>query len=542
MQGHHAAARALRRQGRLGEAIARYRAALAATPGAAVLQAEMAECLFAAGQAEAAVKALGQAVRLDPDNATHRGNLAMLLARKGDLAGAIDHARAAVRLAPKDGALRLRLARLLIAAGHPREAEAEALDATRRLPREAASWIALAGARLLDQRPNDAEAPSARALALAPNDAEALSLRTDLLLSLGRLAEAEATARLALKRQPTSLAALVALSKAKTFRPDDPDWPALAALLPSLGERSAEEAVKLHFASAKALEDMGRDDEAFAHYQAGNSLKGRGLPDELPALSAMVDSLERWTPKLRPVGEGDPLPVFIVGMPRSGTTLVEQILDRHRAIHGAGEILLFGERVVANGLGGYSADPQGLDPERLAALGADYRDRLRGLAPRAGRIINKTPGNWLHLGLIAAALPGARIIWCRRDPVDCCLSCFRNLFGQGHAWTTDLGRAGRYYRLQERLTGHWQAVLGDERMTAVDYEALVADPEAEARRLVAHLGLEWDEACLDHTRGGRAVTTLSQVQVRQPITDASVGRGRRFQTHLGPLLTALDGR
>jgi Sulfotransferase family len=238
--------------------------------------------------------------------------------------------------------------------------------------------------------------------------------------------------------------------------------------------------------------------------------------------------------------------VFIVGMPRSGTSLVEQILASHPAVHGAGELPDFDRlattATVANPAIALFPECIGrLTPAQLTAVGERYLARLRALAPEAQRVTDKMPINFRHLGLIRLALPQARIIHVRRDPVDTCLSCYSILFmgNQPHAY--ELGELGRYYHSYQRLMAHWRTVLPPDAMLEVDYEDVVADLEGQARRMVAYCGLDWDAACLSFHRTQRPVRTASAVQVRQPIYRDAIGRWRPAEVELRPLLDGLAG-
>jgi Sulfotransferase family len=234
------------------------------------------------------------------------------------------------------------------------------------------------------------------------------------------------------------------------------------------------------------------------------------------------------------------VPVFIIGMPRSGTSLVEQILASHPAIHGAGELPLFAG-LAANRFGadGAGLSSESATPETLRAIGADYLAGVCAAAPAAARITEKTPANFRFAGLIHLALPGARLIHVRRDPVDTCWSCFARSFENDQNHTYELGELGRYYRAYADLMAHWRSVIPEDAMIEVQYEALVDDLEGQARRLVAHCGLEWDAACLAFHRTRRAVHTASAAQVRQPIYRGSVGHGRSYLALLQKLVDAL---
>ena len=229
-------------------------------------------------------------------------------------------------------------------------------------------------------------------------------------------------------------------------------------------------------------------------------------------------------------------------MPRSGTSLVEQILASHPAVHGGGELDDLGaiiDRLPASLASSkpYPACIADADATMLRGVGARYVAGLRALAPAAARITDKMPANTRHIGLIRCLLPGARIVHCRRDPLDTCLSCFTTLFTIGQDFSYDLAELGGYYRVYDGLMAHWRAVVPD--MLDIDYEDVVADLEGQARRLVDFCGLDWDDACLDFDKTERIVRTASSAQVRRPIHDASVARWKRYEAHLGPLIEAL---
>ena len=231
-------------------------------------------------------------------------------------------------------------------------------------------------------------------------------------------------------------------------------------------------------------------------------------------------------------------------MPRSGTTLIEQILDSHPEVYGAGEINDL--QAAAFERGGATAAtlsaPESawrMRPEDFLGLGEAYLARLQSRSGSATRIVNKTNENFRHAGLIALALPQARIIHVRREPLDTCVSCFSTLFLEDLPYTYDLAELGRYYRAYEALMAHWRRVLPPGMMLEVRYEDVVADLEGEGRRILAHCGLDWDPRCLDFHKNDRSVRTASATQVRQPINARSVGRWRAYEPFLGPLIEAL---
>ena len=245
----------------------------------------------------------------------------------------------------------------------------------------------------------------------------------------------------------------------------------------------------------------------------------------------------------RDLGDPSMIPVFIVGMPRSGTTLVEQILASHPKVFGAGELSEFSKAVTSlgmpNGALSFPETVPGLSAEQLRQLGTSYLDAIEAAAPGAERITDKMPANFRFVGLIHLALPNARIIHMRRDPVDTCLSCFSLLFVGDLPYCYDLGELGRYYRAYQTLMEHWRQVLPAGVMLEVQYEEVVADVERQARQIVAYCGLEWDDACLAFYRTQRPIRTSSAAQVRQPIYRTSVGRWKPYRHLLQPLIKEL---
>jgi hypothetical protein len=237
------------------------------------------------------------------------------------------------------------------------------------------------------------------------------------------------------------------------------------------------------------------------------------------------------------------LPIFILGMPRSGTTLIEQIIASHPLVYGAGEVPVFHDVVSSmRGADGQTiAYPEvvpTLNPQAFRQIGARYIDELSRLAPSGERVTDKTPSNYYRVGLIHLALPEAKIIHSVRNPLDTCISCFSKLFNELY-YTYDLGELGRYYKRYERLMAHWRHVLPAHSILEVCYEDVIGDLEGQARRIIDYCGLPWDSRCLAFHKTNRPVRTASATQVRQPIYTTAVGRWRVYEEYLKPLLQAL---
>lgn len=304
---------------------------------------------------------------------------------------------------------------------------------------------------------------------------------------------------------------------------------------------SVEDRIAAEFALAKSLDDADRFDEAFSHYAEANLLfrqarASEGQQFDPNALRQQVDSsIETFTPEFFAAttgwGNSSEVPVFIVGMPRSSTSLVEQIVATHSQVFGAGELREIGQISAKLTL-----------PWEATAIRqfADlHLNRLQILGGGAERVVDKMPDNIFQLGLIAALFPAARVIICHRDARDTCLSCYFQKFATGNLFSYDLADCGKRYLETQRLVEHWQQVL-PLAMLDLHYEALVADLESESRRLIAFLGLEWEPACLDFHRTQRAVSTASSWQVLQPLFQRSLGRWQNYSQHLAPLLDALS--
>jgi Flp pilus assembly protein TadD len=414
-------------------------------------------------------------------------------------------------------------------------------------PEAFCNWgLALAELGRLD----DAEAKYRQAIQVRPRFDGAYNNLGLLLKARGRLAEARAAIEHAIRMAPGNISYYDNLAAVRPFVADDPYLAALEALAEDSTTPSIDDQIHLHFALAKAYENIDRPESAFRHLLRGNALKRQQMVyDEAEALGTM-DRLRElmgrgFIQARRGCGTPSPLPVFIVGMTRSGTTLIEQILASHPQVFGAGELQLFDQSAgaIRNTLPGSPPFPEMIScmsAEHFRALGALYLNRIAQQAPKAARITDKMTVNFLFAGLIHLALPDATIIHAVREPADTCVSCFATHFSAGHAHSYDLAELGRYHRHYRALMAHWHEVLPPGRIMDVHYEELVADLEGVARRIVSHCGLVWDVRCLDFSRTERPIRTASAAQARKPIYKDSVGRWRKYQAFLGPLLAELD--
>lgn len=536
---------ALQALGRAEEAVVWHERALALKPDDASVHNNLGAALQALGRHEAANAHYERALALDAASADLLVNRGKALHKLGRDEEAVAHYERAVALAPRDAGALNDLGNALQSLGRHGEAVARYEQALALQPDFAAAHGNLANSLHALERHGEAIAHYQAAMAAKPGNAVAHSNLGTALREMGRLAEARRAFEEAVALAPERAGFHLNLAQLKRFAQGDPQLPALEMLAQRAEGLPAEEQIELHFALAKARADLGEHAEAFRHLLQANALKRRSIAyDEAATLGQFERVRSVFTPALMraKAGLGDPstLPVFIVGMPRSGTSLVEQIAASHPDIHGAGELTEFPAAAKAS-VADFPDGVAALSGDGLRGLGARYLAGLAPRAPTARRITDKLPANFRFAGLIHLALPEARIIHVRRDPADTCVSCFATLFTAGQPFAYDLGELGRYYRAYEALVAHWRAVLPESAMLEIRYEDIVVDLEREARRIIAFCGLDWNPACLAFHATERPVRTASAAEVRQPIYQSSIGRWRSYGKELGPLFAALGG-
>ena len=387
-----------------------------------------------------------------------------------------------------------------------------------------------------------------KALAIAPDCADVFSNRGDALRALGKLEDAIGSFERAITLAPGNVSNLFNLATSRRVTADDPCLAAMKELALKADTLDVNSQIRLHFGLGKAFADIGDSQQSSRFFLKGNSLKRRQVDyDEAKQLALFNRIQKAFTRELmtekRGCGHPSCVPIFIIGMPRSGTTLLEQILASHGSVFGAGElqeIADIAERTKALQLEFPETIPH-ISREQLRRMGERYLHAVQRMAPSVERITDKMPANFLYLGLIHLILPNARIIHTIRDPRDTALSCFSILFSEGQLpFSYDLAELARYIQSYQKLMEHWRTVLPSHVMLEVQYEALVDDLEAEARRIVAHCGLQWNDACLAFHQTERIVRTASVTQVRQPLYRNSVGRWRNYEELLQPVLRELE--
>jgi tetratricopeptide (TPR) repeat protein len=540
---------ALRNLGRFEEAIAHYEKALELRPAYPDAHNNLGTALTKLGRHQAALAQFEKALAGNPNHVHAHINLGNALAALGRPQQAIAQYEKAIALDPRNVGPRKLFGHLLQQLGRLEEALAQYERAVVTAPADPEAHARLGRALLMLGRPEAAVPHYKQALALQPNLFEASSGLGTTLQALGRRDEAIRVFEQSIAMAPRKGSAYLNLAVATRLAADDPRFAAMQELARDIQSLDIESQICLRFALARVFADLGDHEESFQHLLEGNRLKRqRVVYDEASALESFDQVPKAFTAELLREKSwlGDPscVPVFIVGMPRSGTTLIEQILASHPKAFGAGEVRDFPRLVM--GIEGADGSQlrewvAALSGEQLRRLGESYVQAVRRLAPGAERIIDKLPANFARVGLIHLALPNARIIHIRRDPRDTALSCFSVLFAEAQEFSYDLAELGRFIRAYQALMEHWRQVLPQGVMLEVQYEDVVENLEGEARRIVAHCNLDWDDACLAFHKTQRSVLTASMNQVRQPIYRSSVGRWRDYERQLHPFLQALAG-
>jgi tetratricopeptide (TPR) repeat protein len=421
---------------------------------------------------------------------------------------------------------------------------AEAIGCFRRAaatgPKTSFGRLGAARALLTEDRDAEAERVLRRTLALDPTNAMAYDLLGNLLAEFGRFDEARDCFVRAIAIAPLMAGTYYDLVRCRPVTIADEGLLArMEAALATPGLEVAQR-LRVHLALGKAADDLGDHALAMRHFDAADSVRRNSASFDSAAFDTQINRLiARCTPELiaraPALGSGDATPVLIVGMPRSGTTLVEQIVSSHPEVDAGGELNFWNER----GAAWHQAGPAGANAPFIGQAAAEYLGVLRAIGPKAARVTDKMPFNFLWAGLIHLAFPRATIVHCRRAAIDTALSIHQTHFHPGLAFPTGGAELVAYFRSYRRLTDHWRRVLPPDRFIEVDYEELTRAPEPVIRRIIAGCGLAWDDACLCPERNPRAVKTPSKWQARQPIYRNSVERWRRYEPWLGPLRALL---
>jgi len=498
-------------------------------------------------QPDEAIKTLLSAIKINPNYAEAHCNI-------GTAFLALEHTdkaeigfKKALQLRPDYCEAHIGLARTLQEKKNLPAARALAEKALLLSPSNVSAHNLLGGIYTESGFPDKAKLAYSSALKIDSDSIPAFLGLGHLNMEQGDMCQAEESFQHALNLDKDNLGAHIALMQVKKATPDDAHFMHLISQAESIDSALDAKAISLHFALGKGYDDTKQYDLAFNHYKEGCRLKSKTMPYSQVANKASVDNIRQFFSKenidaLRGTGCTSDAPIFVLGMPRSGTTLTEQIIASHPDVHGAGELpdlLQLANKPNDWETAGYPNVLTGFSHSQLTALGEKYVTGLKERDPSAKHITDKMPANFNCVGLIHLILPNAKIIHVKRNPVDTCLSGFSRSFNKTQPQSYDLSNIGSYYRNYHDLMEHWKNVLPTGSFYEIQYEDLVADTEAQSKALIDYCGLAWDDACLEFHKNKRNIRTASITQVRQPIYKTSIERWRSYESHLGPLFDAL---
>ncbi len=542
---HNNLGNVFRQSGQTEPALACYKKALSLQPDFFIAHNNLGICAKEAGKAEDAVRHYEKAIALRPDYAEAHNNMANALLDLKKSARAIEHYQQAVKIVPEYAEAHSNMGNAFRNQGKLKEAILSYRKALALQPEFAMAHYNLGVALDESGQPEEAITAYRKAIAIDADYADAHNNLAFTLQELGRGEEAVAAYKQTLIIQPDYAAAHLHLSM---IAPAENNLAVINSLLQS-STLSETERSHYHFALGNIYNSLQQYDPAFEHYEKGNNARRGTISYKAEDYSTHVDKLigtynRAYFEKISGFGSDSQLPVFIIGLPRSGSTLIEQVLSSHPLIYGGGEIPLIGrlERKLAGELvsaGGYPDCMQAISRDMALEYAGLYLNEISELSNNVEHVTDKDPGNFHRIGLIKTLFPRARFIHCLRDPADTCLSIYFNYFSEGNEYSFDLVELGRYYRDYRRLMQHWQTLFADD-ILQVSYEELVTGQEAMSRRMLDFIGLEWDNNCLDFHLNKRPVRTASSVQVRQALYQSSMGRWKNYAAHLSPLLDILN--
>lgn len=565
-------ANALRDQGQFEEAEQAYKKAIAVRPDYVDAHNNLAILMNDMKRYDETITSARFALAFNPTLSQAHSNLSIALRETGRLNEAEASARKALHFLPDSVEAQLDLAEILFVSDRYEEAETLFTDALEKLPNSARLYLKLSNVMERTNRLNEAleavnkaieitpDMPEAyhrlasvhfmgnnieaaltaldKALEIYPNFPSALATRSEILQAHGDMEGALEATRAGMALDDSLPFLHFTLSKLKKFKDfDDPDFVRMREVEKIAPNFGRPQECAINFALHKAYEDIKDFDKSFEHLQKGNDIKRSIVNfDTASQRNSYAKHKEVYSKEFlntfKGVGHEDAAPIFIVGMPRSGTTLTEQIISSHPDVFGAGELHYISELEHEFGR---------VTPENAKAMGERYMERIRNIEPDAATakmLTDKMPGNYMRVGKILSILPNAKIIHTNRNPVDTCLSCYKQFFARAHYWSYNLEEMAEHYHLYMDMMEHWRKIIPGS-FLEIHYEETVNDFENQARRLIDFVGLEWNDACLTPHKTKRSIMTASKGQVRQPIYKTSVEGWRRYEKQLTPLAEAL---
>jgi Flp pilus assembly protein TadD len=536
--------------GRLGESEHLCNKILQAQPDFHPAYFQLALIAVQVGKLPLAADLIARALKIDSTQFSYHRAIGEIYRRLGNTLLAVSHGETAVRLMPNDYEALFNLGLAYNDSGRFGDAASTYQKVLHLKPHHSEASNNLGSC--LERAGDETGAMKAYENAILgnPKNAQAHNNLGALLSARGALDEARQSFKNSIQADPHFVHAHYNLSSLKKYTKDDPHLAALEEIAARADTLPEFDRGRYWFAIGKAREDVGDTDGAFYAYAQGNHIKRRSFYYDPKDNETLTDQIvTKFTTEFfnAHAGHGclDPTPVFIVGMPRSGSTLIEQILSSHSQVFGAGELKDL-DAVIQSAkpaTGPFYVDwLKTLKPQDFQALGQSYINRLRAMDPKTPLITDKMPANFFYIGLIKLILPQAKIIHTMRHPMDSCFSNYARLFNETMHFAYDLEELGRYYNSYDRLMRHWHSVLPQGSILHVRYEDVVADLEAQARRIIAYCDLDWEESCLAFHENKRHVKTASIAQVRQPLYKNSVARWERFAKHLEPLRRVIEER
>jgi len=520
--------------------VAAFREAARLHPNTATIHHDLAVACLQSGLVAEAVDAFQRAIVLNPRFAKAYWRLGVALEMQGSAPEAIAAYQRAGELQPSLTEAHFHAGHLFELHGHNADAIASFRRAAASGPKTELGRIGAVRALLAEDRLGEAERALRQILALDAKNAAANDLLGMIFAETGRFEEARACYQRAIDRDPTMAGSYYDLVQCRPITAADAGLAGrIQTALAEPGLRPSQR-LRVHLAAGKTADDLGDPALAMRHFGQADTIRRTLAGYDPKAFTSQVDwMIANFPPDLiaraPELGSGDATPIIIMGMPRSSTTLVEQILSSHPSVGGGGELNFWDKRGFEWPRAAATRD----EAPFLARAAADYLAVLRAIAPRAQLVTDKMPRNFVWAGLIHLAFPRATIIHCRRSPIDTALSIHRTYFNPRLRFPTGGEPLVGYYRSYQRIVAHWRRVLPADRFIEVDYEALTADPVTNIRRIVDGCGLRWDDACLRPEENARMVRTASKWQVRQPIYRTAVERWRRYEPWLGPLRALL---